>query len=420
MSDEEYALRLERAFQDEERAAASLNGSSHHRRSDVRGGGTAPGRGAFSGPDGSAFSSNYGLNPPPPSKNPEYLSPYDDGRRREAGRKVDPHSLSGLSSFSSHSRGAPAADADEEFARRLQEELRREEAARRQEERQGRTLATGLPKPAASARMDTPQTLSDDVSDMTSDEELARRVEQELRDEELARRLSAQEQARASESRARQIQAAASATSVPSTPRRCSVRRSLSYVVPSFVLAAVVVGVVLYFTQFNQQIPFIPSPQDFQSEDPFNAKNASDVDRWRTQGLVGLNLEVVAALESSWLPYFETAVFQWDNGSPDSLTLSKSYEEHQTACDPINYKLIVCNGDYGDTRWRGINKILLADGFIFASAAKMNEYYFTGSSDTDDQRQVRVATSDRLVLRLWRAFPLTRPTYCYLTSPAAR
>jgi hypothetical protein len=133
----------------------------------------------------------------------------------------------------------------------------------------------------------------------------------------------------------------------------------MSYLVPSVVLSAVVVGVVLYFTKFNQQIPFIPSPQDFRSEDPFNAKNASEVDKWRTQGLTGLSLEVVSALESGWLPFFETAVFQWDNGSPDALTLTKSYQSHQTACDPVNYKLIVCNGDYGDTRWRGINKILL-------------------------------------------------------------
>lgn len=41
----------------------------------------------------------------------------------------------------------------------------------------------------------------------------------------------------------------------------------------------------------------------------------------------------------------------------------------------------------GDTKWRGINKILLTDGYIFASTAKMNEYYFTGTSDTDAQRQ---------------------------------
>jgi hypothetical protein len=362
---EDYASRLERAFRDEDRAA--LQSSSHHRRSEIP---------RASDPDGSSFPASYDRKPP--SRNPSFTS---------APALSQPPG--GLLSSSAHSRGS-IVDADEDYARRLQNEIRMEEAARSSHGRRGdRHLGGGSNhSKKATPGIETPATLSDDVSEMTSDEEMARRVEQELRDEELARRLATQEQARLSERRAQQIQSVSVSRTVTSS-RKCSVRRALSYIVPSLVLIGVVVGVLLYFLVFNQEIPFFPSPQDFQNEDPFNAKNASEVDKWRTPGDVGLTLEVVAALESIWLPYFETAVFQWDNGSPDALTLSKSYGDHQTVCDPVNFKLIVCNGNYGDTRWRGINKILLADGFIFASTAKMNEYYFTGSSDTADQRQVR-------------------------------
>lgn len=362
---EDYASRLERAFRDEDRA--SLQSSSHHRRSEIP---------RVSDPDGSSFGASYDRKPP--SRNPSYTSAPPQSQPPGA-----------LTSLSAHSRGS-IVDADEEYARRLQNEIRMEEAARSGHGRRGdRHLGGGSNhSKKAAPGIETPATLSDDVSEMTSDEEMARRVEQELRDEELARRLASQEQARLSERRAQQIQSVSASRTV-STSRKCSVRRALSYIVPSLVLIGVVVGVLLYFTTFNQEIPFFPTPQDFQNEDPFNAKNASEVDKWRTPGGVGLSLEVVAALESVWLPYFETAVFQWDNGAPDTLTLAKTYEDHQTVCDPVNFKLIVCNGNYGDTRWRGINKILLADGYIFASTAKMNEYYFTGSSDTEDQRQVR-------------------------------
>jgi hypothetical protein len=45
----------------------------------------------------------------------------------------------------------------------------------------------------------------------------------------------------------------------------------------------------------------------------------------------------------------------------------------------------VCNGNYGDTRWRGINQVLMTNGYIVSSSAKMNEYYLYESND--DQKQ---------------------------------
>ena len=49
---------------------------------------------------------------------------------------------------------------------------------------------------------------------------------------------------------------------------------------------------------------------------------------------------------------------------------------------------------YGETSWRGINKLLLEGKSIYASAARMNEFYF-GTNDVD-QRQY--STSDGLCI----------------------
>ena len=47
----------------------------------------------------------------------------------------------------------------------------------------------------------------------------------------------------------------------------------------------------------------------------------------------------------------------------------------------------VCNGDYGDTGWRGINELILTDkNQIVSSVAKMNEYYLTSSTSALDKQ----------------------------------
>jgi len=101
----------------------------------------------------------------------------------------------------------------------------------------------------------------------------------------------------------------------------------------------------------------------------------------------GLELTVVNALESHWHEFFYTALNQWDHGSPDALTLSTIVADEvpqSSNCTGINGAMKLCNGDYGETHWRGVNKILRDDnGFIISSAARMNDYYLTGNSATD-------------------------------------
>lgn len=74
-------------------------------------------------------------------------------------------------------------------------------------------------------------------------------------------------------------------------------------------------------------------------EDPFNASTPEEANRWRgTNGQGGLTLELVNALEDKWYGYFDTAVAEWDNGNPDVLSLSVSYDKVDPECKAIRGK----------------------------------------------------------------------------------
>jgi hypothetical protein len=49
-------------------------------------------------------------------------------------------------------------------------------------------------------------------------------------------------------------------------------------------------------------------------------------------------------------------------------------------------KIKVCSGDYGETKWRGINSATdNGSGVILSSAAQMNEYYLDAEGDEAKQ-----------------------------------
>ena len=57
-------------------------------------------------------------------------------------------------------------------------------------------------------------------------------------------------------------------------------------------------------------------------------------------------------------------------------------------CCQSTGKIKVCNGNYGETKWRGINIIEFENGFMSYSVAKMNEYYL--DYDGDDAKQYTI------------------------------
>jgi len=157
----------------------------------------------------------------------------------------------------------------------------------------------------------------------------------------------------------------------------------------AFLIAAT--SLLLYFLGGNSALPqslqgIVPDLELFRTEDPL----MGELYAWRSSGGAsnagGLELTLLNCLDDEWHPFFDVAVEQWDNGSPDTLTLNTLLRSPDPTCTRLMGVLKVCNGDYGATDWIGVNEILIENDLIVSSTAKMNEYHFGGSGD-DPKRQ---------------------------------
>jgi len=101
----------------------------------------------------------------------------------------------------------------------------------------------------------------------------------------------------------------------------------------------------------------------------------------------GLSLTVLNNLVagSDWNTYLATSIAEWDGGTPDAVTLNIRSMAHDPDCRAVRRAMKVCNANYGPTDWRGVNQILLQDGFILTSLAKMNDYYLEGTNRAQKQ-----------------------------------
>jgi hypothetical protein len=178
-------------------------------------------------------------------------------------------------------------------------------------------------------------------------------------------------------------------TSSAAAHRRCcgigwAFRKCVCFIV-SLVLMAIAAVLVLYLLGITDGVAdFIPSYDDFRDEDPFNNSNPADANLWRTDG-AGLRLTIINALDENWYDNFSTAVSEWDAGTPDALTLSTEISRPDSVCRAVNGRVKVCNGNYGATNWRGINKVLLENNRIYSSAARMNDFYVKDSDTAQKQ-----------------------------------
>ena len=125
-----------------------------------------------------------------------------------------------------------------------------------------------------------------------------------------------------------------------------------------------------------------PAPSSTPFSTPFLGEDPLDpeiINRWNTNGGSGLALEIINALDENWQAELATSINDWDNGTPDAVSLTTVRVAPDSAC-PLEQGVIkVCNGNYGDTQWKGINEVLLSNGFIIASSAKMNDFYLEGA-----------------------------------------
>lgn len=137
---------------------------------------------------------------------------------------------------------------------------------------------------------------------------------------------------------------------------------------------------------------------DFDFEDVINADEPdseggtgiAQLDySWKRRSGEGLELKVVNALTADWHEEFDKALVDW-NLSPD-LTLTSEVVDYDADCKPENGIMKVCNNDYGDVGWKGINELLTQGSTIVSSIAKMNEFYVgqfvNTAADIDDERQ---------------------------------
>jgi len=93
-----------------------------------------------------------------------------------------------------------------------------------------------------------------------------------------------------------------------------------------------------------------------------------------------LKLKISNALTGDWDGYFDDAIADWNGaaraeGDADVLDLDTERVDTDEVCTPIEGIMKVCNADYGDTGWKGINECLIQGDVIISSVAKMNEFY---------------------------------------------
>jgi predicted nucleic acid-binding Zn-ribbon protein len=216
-----------------------------------------------------------------------------------------------------------------------------------------------------------------DLHEADEDRRLVEKLEQEMRDEELAKSLAAREARRIS---VYQVQT----PDVSRTRRSCNFQRIASLAIPVLVILAAVVGLAFAFSGGNG-LPSLPGGDPiYNNNDPFQGKNPKDVNKWNNRGS-GLTLDVLNALDDRWDVNFQIAVSDWDSGNPDALTLTTQKVAVDPNCSDVTGKLKVCNDDYGATQWRGINEVIISNGYIVSSVAKLNEYYLATADEAQRQ-----------------------------------
>jgi len=98
----------------------------------------------------------------------------------------------------------------------------------------------------------------------------------------------------------------------------------------------------------------------------------------------GLHITLVNSLDDKWQKEFEVAVADWSES--DALTLSVEVLpvdpewSKEKKCARQQGKQVVCNANFGETGWVGINENEVSNNRIISSVAKMNEYYLRNAN----------------------------------------
>jgi len=148
------------------------------------------------------------------------------------------------------------------------------------------------------------------------------------------------------------------------------------YVIPALILIGAAIGVV-YATGNGDVITdtidkFIPTFDNSELKDPFRGTRAPS---WPSKGK-GVKLTFINALTEDWQLTFALAMADWRDNDPHSVEIFDEMGAPDPDCSAPEGKVIVCNGNYGDTKWRGALESMSDNrGKLILAEAKLNDYY---------------------------------------------
>ncbi len=148
-----------------------------------------------------------------------------------------------------------------------------------------------------------------------------------------------------------------------------------NYIIPLCIILGASVG--LMFATGNGSIitdkidGLIYTFENSEIMDPFIGGTAP---HWPENGN-GLRITIINALSDSWQVTFTLATADWSLGEPDAVAITEEIGIHDPDCEAPDGKVVVCNGDYGDSKWRGVNEAMTLGRDLISSSARMNEYY---------------------------------------------
>ena len=150
------------------------------------------------------------------------------------------------------------------------------------------------------------------------------------------------------------------------------------YVIPLCIILGASVG--LLFATGNGNIitnvidDVIDKFENSEIMDPFVGAKAP---HWPRTGN-GLEATVINALTPDWQITFDLATVDWSTGNPQAVEIIAIDGDPDPDCEAPEGTIIVCNGDYGDSKWRGVNLADTIGNEIVSTSAQMNEYYLSG------------------------------------------
>mmetsp|Transcript_14924 Transcript_14924/g.19546 ORF Transcript_14924/g.19546 Transcript_14924/m.19546 type:complete len:311 (+) Transcript_14924:20-952(+) len=114
------------------------------------------------------------------------------------------------------------------------------------------------------------------------------------------------------------------------------------------------------------------------NEDPYGGSEDNTTIIWQQAKGYGLTLTLQNALDDNWQTEFAAAFADWQES--EALDISTVRVDVDNSCTRVEGVMKVCNGNFGDTGWVGINEIEMiykngSNKYISSSVAKMNEFY---------------------------------------------